>query len=138
MSLGGIKSAPAPTLRILEMNSLMLNENDAFVGVLNSLALSWSFDSGSSSMHPESSYLLQVANFQPLLGGRRQSSLAYSCSLCSHHCSPLPIFPSLLFCPLRPVTHFPDCPSEPLNRVWHRWPSQMFLGEGCSVTKQGH
>lgn len=52
----------------------------------------------------------------------------------------LQLTPILL--PCRPVTSprgpFPDCPSEPLNSVWSRRPSQILLWEGSSGTKRGH
>lgn len=83
-----------------------------------------------SPLKPEWSYFLQVAKFHPLVGGRaHQRTRALSAAD--------PVFP-----PCRPVTSpvvpFPDCPSEPLNRVWSRPPSQILLWEGSSAIKRGH
>lgn len=101
--LGEIKLAPAPTLRILEMSSLMLTEKDAFVGVLHRPALSWLFDFGSPSAAPWTELLPSSAKFHPLPGGRWQSSFAYhalwAATVALHppsspHCCPVTFAPS--------------------------------------------
>lgn len=116
-----------------------VTDSDAFMGVLNSPALSCSFGLPSPSPAPWTEPFAWSCGI-PGTSGRQEAELISIFVLSQQ----LPLLstdphPSLLPCHLCPVTCFPDCPSKSLlNRVWPCWAFQVFLGEGYRGPKRAH